>query len=188
MDHYTRDLKLDSVGDDVAQLHEQLGTIGFPIAPDEGKRKLFGPTTEQAVSGLQRFSPDALRDLGWQDVRRGRARDCGGHQPHTRSRCQSQKAASAPVPEPAYQVTGAVQGVAGEPMVGATVTVSVQNVQETRNFRVARLRSILGVFRARRTPTGMESTGPSIPESDGLNGSIATDSTEGREARLASQF
>src|SRR5438093_10230560 len=46
-------LSVGDFGDDVAQLHTKLTQSGVTIAPEEIKRKFFGPSTRAAVSELQ---------------------------------------------------------------------------------------------------------------------------------------
>ena len=46
-------LSVGDVGDDVAQLHQNLARSGFSVSPEEVKRKFFGPSTRAAVSELQ---------------------------------------------------------------------------------------------------------------------------------------
>jgi len=46
-------LDIGSVGEEVARLHGQLEARGFPVSPEEAKRKFFGPATREAVRECQ---------------------------------------------------------------------------------------------------------------------------------------
>lgn len=129
MQLHDRDLELESVGDDVYLLQRGLQAIGLPIDANERDRKLFGPTTHQAVTLFQNAYADALREQGWQ----GRAGVVERATAALISSAGNRVAAQREAPpliavEPKYRVSGAVKNAAGESIVHATVTVSNQNL------------------------------------------------------------
>jgi hypothetical protein len=135
MPAHNRNLELDTVGDDVGRLHEQLETIGFPIGADERLTKLFGPTTQDAVAFLQKAHGAALRELGWQGQPGVVEHTTAALVSRTRDRVVEQRKPP-PAPAPANRVAGLVKDTTGAALVGATITVSNHNIRGSQQLAV----------------------------------------------------
>ena len=63
--NFNRNLKIEMVGNDIANLHIALEKEGFVISETEKKQKRFGETTASAISGFQvKYKEEILNPLG----------------------------------------------------------------------------------------------------------------------------
>jgi hypothetical protein len=130
-----RDLELNLVGDDVELLQNELQTIGLPIDAEERAGKVFGRSTHQAVVFLQNVYAGTLLELGWQRRAGVVDRSTATIINRLHDRILAQRASPPLAGEPEYIVAGSVQNARGEPVVGATVTVSHQNLVGAEKLR-----------------------------------------------------